>query len=189
MLENMQDQLNFLKVALKDHRIGAMTRSSKYVVSAVMRHLDKLTLNHVIEYGPGDGVITHKILERLSVGGKLDVIETNLKFIKELQTINDTRLKIIKGTAQEVTTTLMQNSQSSVDAIISSIPFSMLEAADRERLVRNTLHLLKPSGRFIVFQYSPMLLTLLNKYFSKTHVKTEFELRNVPPNFIMTAWK
>jgi len=63
----MQEQLNFLKVALRDRRIGAMTRSSKYVVNAVVRNFNNKSLQRVIEYGPGDGVVTKECREMVSL--------------------------------------------------------------------------------------------------------------------------
>ena len=185
----MQEQINFLKVALSDRQIGAMTRSSKYVVKAIMRNLSDLSLRRVIEYGPGDGVITKAILNRMPKDGQLIVVETNLRFLKILRDIKDPRLKIIKGTAQAVSKELKSRNHASVNLVISSVPFSILSRADREQIVNNTFNMLEDSGKFVVFQYSPILLSLLKKYFDTDTVNTHFELRNIPPMFIMTAQK
>ncbi|MDO8569702.1 MAG: rRNA adenine N-6-methyltransferase family protein [bacterium] len=185
----MQEQLNFLRIALLDRQIGAMTRSSKYVVKAVMRNLSGQSLHRVIEYGPGDGVITKEILKRMPRDGELVVVETNPKFLKVLREIEDPRLKIIEGTAQEVSKKLESNYYASVNLVISSIPFSILSRTDREDIVSNTFDMLEDSGKFIVFQYSPILLNLLKKYFDAKTIKTQFELRNIPPMFIMSAQK
>lgn len=178
-----------MKVALLDHQIGAMTRSSKYVVKAVMRNLSDLPLHRVIEYGPGDGVITKAILNRMPKDGQLIVVETNLKFLQVLRDIGDPRLKIIKGTAQEVSRELKSSYHASVNLVVSSIPFSILSRADREQIVRNTFDMLEDSGKFVIFQYSPIFLSLLKKYFDKDAINTQFELRNIPPMFIMSAQK
>ena len=98
----MQEQLKFFKIALLDRKIGAMTRSSKYVVNAVVRNLGHQSLHRVIEYGPGDGVVTKEILNRMPKDGELIVVETNPKFLRILRNIKDSRLKIIEGTAQEI---------------------------------------------------------------------------------------
>ena len=185
----MQEQLNFFKVALLDRQIGAMTRSSKYVVKAIMRNLSDLSLRRVIEYGPGDGVITKAILNRMPKDGQLIVVETNLRFLKILRDIKDPRLKIIKGTAQAVSKELKSRNHASVNLVISSVPFSILSRADREQIVNNTFNMLEDSGKFVVFQYSPILLSLLKKYFDPDAINTQFELRNIPPMFIMTAQK
>lgn len=185
----MQEQLKFLRIALSDHHIGAMTRSSKYVVKAVMRNLIGQSLRRVIEYGPGDGVITMEILNRMPRDGKFIAIETNPKFIKVLRAINDPRLKVIEGTAQKISEEIKNKNHAQVNLVISSIPFSMLKPIDRDCIVNNTFNMLTKSGKFIVFQYSPILLSLLNKYFVKKNIKTQFEPRNIPPMFIMSAQK
>src|SRR3989344_5737991 len=185
----MQEQLNFFKIALLDHHIGAITRSSKYVVNAVMRNLIGQSLRRVIEYGPGDGVITKAILNKMPRNGELIVVETNPKFLKVLKKIDDPRLKIINGTVQKVSKELINSYRANVNLILSSIPFSILKPFEREDIVSNAFNMLENSGKFIVFQYSPLMLGLLKRY-SNTHiVNTQFELRNIPPMFIMSAKK
>lgn len=185
----MQEQLNFFKVALLDHQIGAVTRSSKYVVNAIMRSLVGQSFDRVVEYGPGDGVMTKEILRRMPKDGELIVVETNPKFLKVLKKIEDPRLEIIKGTAQEVSRDLKNSYHASVNLVLSSIPFSILKSFEREDIVSNTFNMLEDSGKFIVFQYSPLMLNLLKKYFGTRTINTQFELRNLPPCFIMSAQK
>src|SRR3989338_8959277 len=185
----MQEQLKFLKIALSDHQIGAITRSSKYVVNAVVRNFRDQSLRRVIEYGPGDGVLTKAILNRMPKDGELIVVETNPKFLRILRNIKDSRLKIIEGTAQEISKELKHRNHGTVNLVISSIPFSILKPAIREDIVNNTFDMLRSSGKFIIFQYSPLMLSLLKKYFDANNVSTQFELRNIPPMFIMSAQK
>ena len=185
----MQEQLKFLKIALSDHQIGAITRSSKYVVNAVVRNFRDQSLRRVIEYGPGDGVMTKAILNRMPKDGELIVVETNPKFLRILRNIKDSRLKIIEGTAQEISKELKHRNRGTVNLVISSIPFSILNRVDREDIVSNTFDMLENSGKFIVFQYSPIVLSVLKKYFNSNTINTQFELRNIPPMFIMSAQK
>lgn len=185
----MLEQLNFFKIALSDGRIGAMTRSSKYVVNAVIGNFANQSLKRVIEYGPGDGVVTREILNRMPRDGELIVIETNPKFIKVLSEINDPRLKIIEGAAQTISEQLVGDHSGKINLVVSSIPFTILKPRDRKDIVSNTFNLLEDSGKFIVFQYSPILLGLLNRHFARRNISTQFEVRNVPPMFIMCAQK
>jgi len=186
----MLKQFNFLKVALLDRKIGAITRSSKYVINAVVRNFDGQILHRVVEYGPGDGVMTREILSRMPIDGQLIAVETNHRFFKALKKINDPRLRVIRGTAQEVSKELKRHNRMDVDLIVSSIPFSILKSDDRESIVSNTFNTLKSDGKFIIFhQYSPLMLGLLNKYFNTDAVNTQFELRNILPCFIMSAQK
>lgn len=186
----MEEQINFFKIALLDGQIGALTRSSKYVVNAVVRQFDGMVLRRVVEYGPGDGVVTMEILKIMPPDGQLTVVETNPRFLKVLKNIKDSRLKIIKGTAQEASQELSRQNEGTIDLVVSSIPFSILNPLERESIVSNTFIMLRGAGKLIVFhQYSPLMLGLLNKYFNKDAVNTQFELRNIPPCFIMSAQK
>ena len=89
----------------------------------------------------------------------------------------------------EISKELKRHNHAVVDLVISSIPFSILKPAIREDIVNNTFDMLRSSGKFIIFQYSPLMLSLLKKYFDANNVSTQFELRNIPPMFIMSAQK
>ncbi len=184
----MLEQLNFLKIALFDRQIGALARSSKYVVKAVVSGFDNQPMRRVIEYGPGDGVMTRELLSRMPQNAQLIAIESNPKFLKVMKKIGDPRLRIIKGTVQNVSRELKRHNQGTIDLVVSSIPFSMLKPTDREKIVHNTLDMLNDEGKFIVFhQYSRLMFTPLKKYFNTVDIS--FEPRNILPCFIMHAQK
>lgn len=184
----MLDQINFFKIALFDRQIGALTRSSKYVVNSVVRNFNKQPLQRVVEYGPGDGVMTKELLRRMPHDGQLIAVESSLKLLKVLKKINDPRLRVIAGTVQNISKELKRHHLKNIDLVVSSIPFSMLKPAERDNVVQNTFNMLSKKGRFIVFhQYSLIMRGPLKKYFKS--VKTIFELRNIPPCFIMNAKK
>jgi phospholipid N-methyltransferase len=186
----MLKQLKFFKVALFDRQIGAIARSSKYVVKAVVRDFENQPMHRVVEYGPGDGVMTRELLKRMPKNGQLIAVESNPKFLKILKKIGDPRLRVIKGTVQNVSRELQRHHKETIDLVVSSIPFSMLKPIDREKVVHNTFEMLNDGGRFIVFhQYSRLMLSLLKKHFNADSVDTQFELRNVLPCFIMHAQK
>ena len=163
----MRKEVNFLKAALKDRQIGALSRSSKYVVQGLLDKLIDESLYRVIEYGPGDGVVTKEILKRMPQSGEMIVVETNPNFLGILKKIKDPRLKIIEGRAEDISKLLESEHESGVDLVISSIPFSILNPSDRENLVSKTFNMLKTTGKLIIFhQYSTLMLKLLNKYFA-----------------------
>ena len=176
----------FIKAALKDHRIGAFTRSSPFTIKRI---LDRLKKHHtcIVEYGAGDGIITKKILGMLPDDGKLIAIEINNDLLHELRAIRDTRLTVVKGDVQTLSNDLTSLADQKIDAIISGIPFSFFNQKIREKIIANTGSTLKPGGMFIVYQYSPLVLPLLKKYFTKVHV--QYEMRNFLPYFIMAAEK
>jgi phospholipid N-methyltransferase len=184
----MREQLNFFKIALFDRKIGALARSSKYVVNAVVRYLKNQPLDRVVEYGPGDGVMTKELLDRMPPHGQLVAVESNPKLLKVLKRIKDPRLRVITGTVQNISRELKRHHFANVDLVVSSIPFSMLSPAERDKVVSNTFDMLSPTGRFIVFhQYSRIMRNPLKKYFGS--VSTHFEPRNILPCFIINAKK
>lgn len=180
------NKLQFLKNATNDYRIGALTASSKYVIRKLVQEL-KHSSKHIIEYGAGDGAITKCILKHLSPNGKMVVIESNEKFIKELKKIEDKRLITVHDDVKIISSNLAKLNLPNIDTIISGIPFSFFDKETRKNIVLNTYNALAKGGKFIVYQNSPLLFPVLKKVFKRVHVS--FEPRNFLPYFIMIAEK
>lgn len=174
----------FIKIAAKDYRVGAFTKSSKYTTEAIVKRIKPGT-KVIVEYGAGDGSVTKKILEKLPNDGRLAAIEVNDNLLKHLNKIKDRRLSIIKGDVVFLSKDFKKFGFSNVQCVISSIPFTFLTAKEREEVISNTKKNLTPKGQFIVFQYSPLIFPLLKKYLKK--IKIYYEIRNLPPYFIMVA--
>ena len=66
----MDKSVQFLKNAILGENIGAVARSSKYVVKKVLSFLNQTQISNIIEYGPGDGVLTRELLKILPANGK-----------------------------------------------------------------------------------------------------------------------
>ena len=176
----------FLNALLSGGKVGAISTSSNYVLEGVLKHVEG-PLGTVVEYGPGDGVMTKKILKLLGPQGKLIVIESDSKFAKVLREINDPRLEVIEGNVEEVINRETWQT-GDVDLVLSSIPFSFLAPGERDRVIQRTHAILAPHGSCIVFhQYSTLIRETLEKYFAT--VTVEFEPRNIFPCFILVARK
>lgn len=180
--------IDFLKAALKDYKVvGALMVTSRYAVDRVMGELavgDK----YIVEYGPGDGVITKRILSRLPSDGRIVGIELNRDFRPELDEISDARLTILYDDVAVVSSKLKNlGFFPHIDVVISGIPFSLMNSALRREIIRHTQQALRPGGKFIVYQASLLVLPLLKDCFKE--VQWRLEPRNFPPYFIMTAQK
>lgn len=175
---------DFFKTALKDYKtVGALMVTSRYAVERVVRELE--ADDHlIIEYGPGDGVITKRILSRLPSDGRIVAMELDRDFHPELEKINDKRLHVIYGDVAEI---MPEAGFSQIDAVVSGIPFSLIPSSIRRNIVGNTHTALRLGGKFIVYQASLLLLPLLKRHFRD--VSWTLEPRNLPPYFIMTARK
>lgn len=184
----MKKVFHFLKVAVSTKGVGAIARSSRFVVKAVLELIAGRTLHQVVEYGPGDGVMTRELLKHLSPNGKLLAVDTNPEFLKILKKINDPRLQVVEGTIQDVSKNIKKYGFDKIDLVISSVPFSYLSATEREEVSRTTKRALAPDGIFIIFhQYSALMAKPLQKFFSQ--VEINFEPRNFLPCFILSAVK
>lgn len=185
-MDTLVARFNFLKNMMEDPHVAALTMSSKYVVGNVLERLPG-SLHTVLEYGPGNGVMTKALLSRLPPEGKLIAIESNKRFIKTLEDIGDERLTIHEGKVEHVISQKIPDIKG-INAVVSSIPFSHLKPADRLRVVSATESILTPGGDFIIFhQYSRLMLEPLQRYFRS--VSVSFEPRNVFPCFILHAKK
>lgn len=179
--------LNFIKTAIKDFKVGALTPSSKYVVKKIIKEI-KPEYKYIIEYGPGDGIITKEILKIMPQNGRLIAVELNRNFINELKKIKDERLRIIFGNAVKISENLDKLNLPRIDAIVSGIPCSILKPKERKELIKNTYNILTESGVFIIYQNIPLIFSELNKVFKKS-ISWHFEPRNFIPYFIMVAEK
>ncbi len=185
-MDGIRKRIHFLKTAILDPHVGGITMSSQYVVEHVLKHLPK-GLDMVIECGPGEGVLTKELLKNLSLSGKLLTVEANHDFVQRLLKISDNRLEVMHGTAQMALSDLGIE-QGTVDLVISSIPFSFLTRVERLKMIHDIHDVLKPGGTFIIFnQYRQVMHAPIKKLFET--VSIAFELRNIPPCFIVHAIK
>ena len=178
--------LNFFKIALKDHKVAAISESSSWAVDRVVELLPKDT-RYAVEYGPGTGVMTRRILRGLPEDGKLVAIELNKELFHALGKIKDLRFEPVLDDVLDWTKRSSDEKADSVDAVISTIPFSFLNARERNILIERTFRMLRPGGRFITCQFSLLVFPLIRRYFRKA--KFSIEVRNFPPYFVMWGEK
>ena len=180
-------KLDFLKIAVKDYKtVGAVFSSSKHAVKAVAKQL-KPEYKYIVEYGAGSGVITKEILNKISTNGRVVAIELNKSLFKKLSEIKDKRLLVLNEDVVKVSKKLGKLGLPKIDAIVSGIPFSFLKSAVRKEVLKNTQKGISEGGRFIAYQTSLLTFSYMKKLFKK--VRSRFELRNMPPYFIIVGDK
>lgn len=180
------NKLKFLTTFFKDYRIGAFSPSSKHVAQRITSEI-RSEYRNLVEYGPGEGVVTRGLLRSLPVEGRVVAIETNRDFVESLRIIGDSRLTVISGDVGSVISNPDGINLPSVDVVVSGIPFSFIKPAARERVIKQTHDLLSERGRFIVYQHSRLVEPILKKYFRT--VRRYYEIRNFLPYFVMVAEK
>ncbi len=179
--------LEFARMGFKDRNIGALTRTSPFVVRRLMKEL-KPDFRFVMEYGPGDGVITQALLNHLPQEGRVFAVEQNEDFRISLDALTNQRLVVIYGDALNVLRSWNEKEVGiKIDTVISGIPFSLMEEPERWEIVHRTSELLSPGGIFLLYQYLPSVLPALRRRFQRVDVGCAF--LNLPPYLIIRAEK
>ncbi|TVR77949.1 MAG: methyltransferase [Chitinophagaceae bacterium] len=184
---NTKKRLVFLKEFFKDFKVASLIPTSNTAVKNALDKLNLETKKTVVEYGPGEGVFTYAILERLPADSKLIVIETNLEFINILNKIDDERLIVLHDSAENIEALMEKEDCASVDVIISGIPLSLLPKAVVTKIIQNSCKSLSENGILFIYQHSFFAMKFLKKEF--TTVEKYFEPMNLPPLFFMKALK
>lgn len=134
----------------------------------------------VVEFGAGSGVHTRELLRRLSPTARLLAFEVDEQLVAVLAaTIDDPRLQLITGSAEEVDRHL---GEAAVDVLVSALPFTSLPVAVKRRVLDLSQEILAPGGVMLVLQYSPLIRRELERRFAS--VERRITLLNVPPAFL-----
>ena len=181
---------SYFKVFVDDRAVAAVMPSSRYLVGRTLKAMDLKHSRTIIEYGAAEGVMTREILRLMPQDGRLLSIELNDAFYEKLKTLNeDKRMSLFHGDVRKSDEIAKNHhfESGTVDVIVSGIPFAFLSSEGRNELLSKTAKLLKPGGRFVAYQVTTHLIPILKNHF-KT-VRTQFEIRNIPPHFVFTAIK
>lgn len=160
--------------------LGSIVPSSRFLIRELLKPVDWEQARVIVEYGPGVGVITAEVLRRMRPDAMLIAIETNPAFVSFLRdSIQDERLHVVEASAEAVDEILRRYGHSNASYVISGIPFSIIPPAVRERILLKTCEALKPTGSFLVYQFSTRVLEDLQRIFR--YVRRQFEPLNVLP--------
>jgi phospholipid N-methyltransferase len=85
------------------------------------------------------------MLRVLPPDARLVVVEPNAEFLSVLGKINDARLTVIAGKAQDLSPEQLREFKNA-DAVVASIPFSFLTQEERDKVIADTYELLAPNG-------------------------------------------
>lgn len=180
-MQELQDTLLFARTFFTSpKKLGSAIPSSRFLVEAVIgaSHLEGAKV--IVEYGPGVGTITRHLLRHMRRDAVLIAIEMEHGLFEHLKrSFRDPRLRVVHGSAADVSKILKRLNIDRADTIISGIPFSTLPAPLREKIVASTVSALRESGTLVVYQFTASVLPLLKRHFRE--VSQRFVLRNVLP--------
>jgi phospholipid N-methyltransferase len=168
--------------------VGSVIPSSKALIDKMLAPVDWANCKLFVEYGPGVGTFTEKVLERLAPDSILLTIDTNPDFTNYLNgKIRDARLRAVTGSAADVREIMANFGFEQADYILSGLPFSTLPPGVGPAIAEATADALRPGGAFLVYQFSPKVREFIAPYFKR--IDRGFEWINVPPATLFWAWK
>lgn len=175
---------SYLSQFFKDSKeVGAVAPSSKSLGRKICSFIDFDKADVIVELGPGNGVFTKLLLERMKPGSKLLALETNAAFCNLIrETIKDDRLILVEDSAEHITKYLEQHGYHSCQYVVSSLPYTVFPSELKNAILDDAVKALNNDGMYLQFQYSLNAFKLLKSKFDK--VNYTFSLLNFPPAFV-----
>ncbi|MGN7408367.1 class I SAM-dependent methyltransferase [Sporosarcina sp. SAFN-010] len=167
--------------------VGALLPSSSFLGEKIIENIDFKEAEYIVEYGPGTGVFTEKLIEKRDPMTKILLVENNEKFYTLLkEKYRETNnLFIVYGSAENIERYMREYGIPYVDYVISGLPFSSLPTSVSSEILSNTAKILKEDGQFITFQYTKIKKVFIEQFFTKLEMKREY--RNFPPAYIFSC--
>ena len=168
--------------------VASVVPSSQATIDAMLAKVDWSRCRLFVEYGPGVGTFTTRILDLLPADSRLIAIDTNPRFIEFLKKIiDDPRLEPVLGSAADVESIVRTAGHVHADYVISGLPFTALPEDVARNVVDATYAVLRDGGAFMTYQFLPTARDLTEARFERTD--RGFALFNVPPCLLAWGWK
>ena len=179
-----KESMIFLKrFAGNPGRIGSVTPSSRFLTRAMLSKVDWKNAKAVAELGAGTGVFTREIVKRARPDAKIFVFEIDPDLQAMIKNENHEHKGLrICSDAQELNNIIKSEGIEFLDAVLSSLPFTVLPADMTKNILDAVQLSLKPDGNFVAYQYSSIMKKKLIERFAK--ISTSFVLFNIPPAFV-----
>lgn len=185
----LADRIAFLRGFLRDpNGVGSMVPSSRWLERRVVGNMRLADARCVVELGPGTGGTTRAVLRQLGPQARMLAIELDPGFAGFVRdTVRDPRLSVECGSAERLEEFLAARRLPAPDAIVSGIPFSTMPADVGDRIARAIAAVLPSGGRFVAYQWTPVVADRLMPYLGRP--KREWEPLNLPPMRVFTWQK
>ncbi len=177
---------------------AAIIPSSKFLVGAMLESLPIADAQYVVELGPGTGVFTRQLLNRMPKDSKLLAFEINQKFTDYLhENFLDPRLEILNVCAGSAGDALNRRKWSRVDVVVVSLGFGLMSNEKTYEIFDALVPFMDSGSMLSLFQYVHQMKytdgrisrfdvsILLSKYFR--HIERKTVWLNLPPAFIFNC--
>lgn len=144
---------HFLAAALRSPAtVGAVAPSSPHLAARLAAVVPRVGKPVVVELGPGTGSVTAAIEHRLAGRGRHVAVEIDLVLAKYLRA-EYPDVEVLVGDAAKLEQLLADHQVPAADAVISGLPWSLIDAGAQRAIVDATARSLRPGGSFTTFAY------------------------------------
>jgi phospholipid N-methyltransferase len=176
-------------------KTGAVAPSSKGLADLITNVADLSNTSAVIEFGPGTGVFTEKIFQKISKNTKFFALEINPDFVEATRN-RCPEVIVYQDSATNAKKYLNELGLKECDCIICGLPWASFSEDLQNELLDTIIDVLKPGGKFLTFAYLQGLLLPAGMRFKKKLsarfnkvTKTRTVWLNLPPAFVYCAEK
>lgn len=172
----------FFKRWLKEPKqLGTLAPISKKLARVACNFLKDPACLKVVELGAGTGRLTRALINYGVKAENLTAVELDQTFCSFLKS-SLPKINVIQGDAARLSNLLDSSLIGEVDVIYSVIPLMYLEPEMREKILRQGLAVLKPSGKFYHVCYTPISPFRKNKEIKSKRLASAW--LNLPPGFV-----
>jgi phospholipid N-methyltransferase len=183
---------NFLK---KPSEVGAILPSSRKLAEMMVSDIGLQNAEAVAELGPGTGVFTDVILEKVNPKTVFFTIERN-KDIYDHFIENYPDVKCYNQCASEILDIMKLEKVDKLNAVISGLPWAAFPSEAQHSILNAVVKALDDGGKFVTFAYLQGFLLPAAHRFKKL-LKSKFSdvqlskvvWQNAPPAFVYRCKK
>lgn len=192
----MGENTTFLRNFLRNPgQVGAIAPSSNRLVRMMVDWFDWNQIRNVVEFGPGTGVFTQAISEKLhpestffAVERSAEMAEVTRKRCPGVTVYNDSVINIAQLCRQE--------SIETIDAVICGLPWASFPESLQSEIIEAMLGVLAPDAQFATFAYWQGIVLPAGARFNKRLRATFGSVErspsvwlNLPPAFVYRCTK
>jgi phospholipid N-methyltransferase len=172
--------------------IGAIAPSSAALAEAIVQPLRLDGREHVVELGPGTGVLTAALAARLGEHARCLAIDREPLFVDRLRALWP-QVDTVCASAAALPALAAERDLLPIDHIVSGLPFASLPPAVTFAILEGIEQTLRPGGSFTTFQYvhayrlppAAAFRRALSDRLDAEPTRT-LVMRNFPPAYVLT---
>lgn len=191
IIKSVTTSAAFLKEFLRAPNVtGAVAPSSPFLAETIVEWIDWSQTSAILEWGPGTGAFTRKILERKPSDCRYIAMEINPDLCKILRE-KYPGIEICQESVADVEKVCEGECIEVVDCVVSGLPWAVFSDEMQDQFLEAMTCVLREGGQFTTFAYVHGLVVpagqrfreKLRRYFSSV-TRSKVVWLNLPPAFV-----